>query len=274
MVLDNKVKPFVSSEDIGKGDRGLNKIADQLEQSSFGIVVVTPSNQNSPWINFEAGALGKSVTDGMVAPLLVGLTDSDVKGPIKQFQNSEASDKHAVFSLVKSLNGALLKEGLGDGTVNVLFKEHWPQLEAAIKNAPDDDAASAKKPRAESDLLDEVLTTVRSLQRDVARLQKLMEHSTGTVQGDKELYKDVSRLLIRDLNVSSVSGASLESGDLRISLADEAGAVPESTLNDLQNFAERYGKSIIVRTTSGAPVSFVTGGKEMETARLVVNPLI
>src|SRR4051794_22380020 len=50
------VEPFVSSVDIAKGDRGLNVIANELAESSFGIICVTRDNNLAPWINFEAGA--------------------------------------------------------------------------------------------------------------------------------------------------------------------------------------------------------------------------
>ncbi len=51
-VLAERVEPWLSSEDIGKGQRGLAVIADELKSTDYGIVVITQSNQHSPWINF------------------------------------------------------------------------------------------------------------------------------------------------------------------------------------------------------------------------------
>lgn len=47
------VDPFMSEAGIGAGERGLDKIATRLADTSFGIVVVTQENENSPWINMR-----------------------------------------------------------------------------------------------------------------------------------------------------------------------------------------------------------------------------
>ena len=51
------IEPFVSSEDIEKGARWNTDIAQELKESSFGLICVTKDNLNSQWLNFEAGAL-------------------------------------------------------------------------------------------------------------------------------------------------------------------------------------------------------------------------
>jgi hypothetical protein len=87
----DSVEPFMSEENIGAGERGLAKIAKELAGTSFGIIVVTQENQNSPWLNYEAGALSKDVDDETVrvAPSLVDFErKTDVTGPIGQFQAS------------------------------------------------------------------------------------------------------------------------------------------------------------------------------------------
>jgi hypothetical protein len=54
------VEPFVSSEDIEKGQRWNVSISKELEACSFGILFVTRENQSAPWLVFEAGALSKA----------------------------------------------------------------------------------------------------------------------------------------------------------------------------------------------------------------------
>ena len=75
------VQPFMSEENIGAGERNLAKIADELAGTGFGIIVVTQENQNSAWLNYEAGALSKDVSNESVrvAPSLV---DFDSKGDV------------------------------------------------------------------------------------------------------------------------------------------------------------------------------------------------
>ena len=48
------IKPYVSSKDIDKGARWSTDIAKELEDSHFGIICITKSNINAPWINIEA----------------------------------------------------------------------------------------------------------------------------------------------------------------------------------------------------------------------------
>jgi hypothetical protein len=55
------IVPYVSSEDIDKGARWSSDIAQELEDSTFGILCVTKENLTAPWLNFEAGALSKTM---------------------------------------------------------------------------------------------------------------------------------------------------------------------------------------------------------------------
>jgi TIR domain len=82
-----EVQPYVSSEDIDPGARWSGDIAVQLDDTDFGILCVTRDNVSTPWLNFEAGALSKSVERARVVPFLVDLGPSDIpRGPLAQFQ--------------------------------------------------------------------------------------------------------------------------------------------------------------------------------------------
>ncbi|MCK1284356.1 toll/interleukin-1 receptor domain-containing protein [Bradyrhizobium sp. 44] len=70
--------PYMSSEDIEKGTHWSSSIRHELDSTSFGILILTPENTESPWLHFEAGAIAKSVIDGRVAPILFGLKPSDI----------------------------------------------------------------------------------------------------------------------------------------------------------------------------------------------------
>lgn len=54
------LEPFASSEDIEKGSRWNTDIAQELKESTFGLICVTKDNLSAPWLNFEAGALSKT----------------------------------------------------------------------------------------------------------------------------------------------------------------------------------------------------------------------
>lgn len=61
VMFDPVVLPWMSDQDIELGSRSMDEVGETLDRSSFGIIVVTRANQNSQWINFEAGALPKKV---------------------------------------------------------------------------------------------------------------------------------------------------------------------------------------------------------------------
>ena len=63
-----EIVPYVSSEDIDKGARWSTDIANELSDSTFGILCVTRENINEPWLTFEAGALSKSMENAYVSP--------------------------------------------------------------------------------------------------------------------------------------------------------------------------------------------------------------
>ena len=63
-----RVKPWVSSQDIDKGSLWPNEINEALS-TTVGISCVTQENKDAPWLLFEAGALQKGLTKARVCPL-------------------------------------------------------------------------------------------------------------------------------------------------------------------------------------------------------------
>lgn len=165
-VLAGRVTAWVSSKDIAKGERGLSVIAKELESGTFGLVVVTRANSQAPWINFEAGALGKSLGEARVATALVDLTPTDLSGPLSQFQATALTDRDDVLKLVKDI--AATSEGdapaLPEETLGLLFESKWPELQSAVAAAVGGEQPTTERP--EKEILEEVLDIVRSLARD------------------------------------------------------------------------------------------------------------
>jgi hypothetical protein len=79
------VQPFLSSEHIHKGAPWFDEIGGQLEETHFGILCLTPTNLEAPWILFEAGALSKKVGQARVVPLVLGFALSELKPPLSNF---------------------------------------------------------------------------------------------------------------------------------------------------------------------------------------------
>lgn len=160
----NTVEPFVSSKDIYAGSRWQAEIAAQLDATSFGIVCVTAANQGAPWLNFEAGALAKSVASSRVVPLALDLKPSDIKVPLGQF-HAQPATKEGIVEILESLNSCC-DPALDDALLKRATEKWWPELEEQlerIKSQTEPDQAIPE--RSERELLEEVLDTVRSLAR-------------------------------------------------------------------------------------------------------------
>lgn len=126
---------FVSSEDIHKGDRWSFIIADELNQSTLGIVFITRENYNSPWINFEVGAISKKIGESKLAPLLFGLSPTEIEGPICQFQCTQFNKKD-FKKLFRSITSTLIKN-ISDKITDDQYERYWPELEAKVNNIVD-----------------------------------------------------------------------------------------------------------------------------------------
>ena len=121
------IDPWVSSVDIAKGARWSREIAKQLDDCNFGIVCIDPTNRKSNWLHYEAGALSKSLDNGCVAPFLVGLTPSEVDGPLSQFQMTTVSESE-VLRLIESINQVMGDKKLPIATLRDNFSLFWSAL--------------------------------------------------------------------------------------------------------------------------------------------------
>ncbi|MEU4777440.1 TIR domain-containing protein [Micromonospora sp. NPDC023633] len=176
-----QVDPWMSSEDIDKGQRWPIEVSAKLGELDQGILCVTAENLREPWLNFEAGALAKSLDDARVRPVLLDLRPSDVTGPLAHLQMTEASDKEDMLRLVKSLDDGCASP-VGPARVERTFEAFWPdyaeKLEA-IRSSPS--KGKTPKQRSAEDLMSEVLLRVRELQRtlDGSRRRRVEEVVLG-----------------------------------------------------------------------------------------------
>lgn len=222
--LFDTVTPWASDTDIAAGQRGLNQIANELQGTRFGIIVVTQENQGAPWLNFEAGALSKVITseqDQRVAPLLVDISSPvQLTGPLAQFQ-AKVLRKDGMHEVVRSIAEAAELAPTG---VDARFQAFWPQLEEQVEQAIEQHAEPgvAVERRPAEDLLEEALTHIRALRSDQetvlsaltgARLSQLPQEVR--FQGQRSIVDKVARIAKRmGVEVEKVQprGSSVESG--------------------------------------------------------------
>jgi len=157
-------EPWVSETDIAAGERWADAIATELDACNFGIVCVTPENLNSPWILFEAGSLSKSLENSRVIPLLLDLELSGIAGPLAQFQ-AKKIDKAGVEEAVQSINKSAA-EPVPEARAKQLFDALWSDLENKVLAIPAPSEA-AKPARTQHQILEDLVTSVRSLEAKV-----------------------------------------------------------------------------------------------------------
>ncbi|MGY3317314.1 toll/interleukin-1 receptor domain-containing protein [Arthrobacter sp. TE12232] len=132
------LEPWVSDVDIDSGTMSMQAIHDQLQEAHYGIICTTAENQNRPWINYEAGALWKSLDNSSnVVPLLIDVDRGAINSPLKNFQsrvlNNPLLRKSEVRKLVGSLNDAR-SQPVVEKVLEESFETQWPKLEDVIEH--------------------------------------------------------------------------------------------------------------------------------------------
>jgi hypothetical protein len=90
--------------DLVPGQRWSTELAAKLTSTESGVLCLTAGNQNSRWLNFEAGALARSVDSAQVIPYAIGPFSAPITDPIGQFQAVPAT-REGTRALLKALLG-------------------------------------------------------------------------------------------------------------------------------------------------------------------------
>lgn len=124
------IEPFVSTEDIRKGGHWSTILANKISQSDRGIVCVTKSNFEKPWLQYETGALQQSHQEPIVYTLLVdAIRPEHLHGnPLSLFQHTQF-DREDFRKLVGSLNNDLSVGARSVADLDDVFGQYWPRLE-------------------------------------------------------------------------------------------------------------------------------------------------
>ena len=120
------VEVFFSPEDIEKGDNWDKTISKELAECKYGIICLTTDNTTAPWINFEAGAIAKSL-DSKVTALMINIKPSDIKGPLSRYQATKL-EKDDFLQLITSINNTL-ETPLDSKILQNAFNAMWASLE-------------------------------------------------------------------------------------------------------------------------------------------------
>lgn len=258
------LEPFLSTQDIPAGGRGMNVLASELETCSFGILCLTRDNKNRPWVNFEAGAISKTVGASSVVPLLLDLGPNEITGPITQFQAIQANNRSEIYTMVKLLAELSSPPRITEQSLARTFDIFWPEFQASVakmQSEPD----SRQEIRTDRDMLEEVLTISRRTERELTRVGQIRtaEHVLASRKSASRepatwwgplTRRIVSKIMseLRGHTASSVSSYIIDDSGIHIIISSPDG---EDDLLELQNIfavaANRYLVPIHVR---GGPI--------------------
>jgi hypothetical protein len=156
--------PFMS-DGIPSGSPGIIEILGGLKDADFGVICVDSSNQESRWLNFEAGALGGKFGK-RVAPYLLNLGKTDLLSPLSTFQ-ADLADEAGTLHLIESINTFDTSVLVRPDVVKATFEKFWPDLNDQLNQIRDASPVEDVK-RTQDDVLSEILDLVRGVNRAVA----------------------------------------------------------------------------------------------------------
>lgn len=189
-------KPWMSTE-MDRGTIWFNEIANSLQDAELGIICLTKSNLNKPWILFEAGAILNSLKNTRVCTLLIDLTPADISNPLAQFNHTMA-EKKGFYNLIRTLN-ATLSTPLEPVILKEVFNVYWPSFEEKIQQIKciDEEKNETIEERDDKDILSEILYSTRSL---VKRINEI-EYSSGYKSyKDEELNRNTSCIVAHNMS--------------------------------------------------------------------------
>jgi hypothetical protein len=260
VIFQEKIHPFLSSQDIGAGQRGLEEIASQLSHSDVGIVCLTRENLESTWIHFEAGAISKSISEARLCTLLVDVSMADLAAPLSLFQASSA-DRAGVRRIVDTINKALTDRSLPDHLLERTFNLAWGDLEASLSSIRQQKGAELNPIRTEKEILDEVLALVRSSSNATADLYGAQSHMRKAVA---DLAHEVSRIrsALEFIRLSASNDALREEQDQALDeLAKEYAGDAKQYKDDLLADLRSKGLNFSADAFEQSEVSIVNGNR-------------
>lgn len=183
-IINNAFEPWLSSLDIPKGSRSTTEIAEALVAAKAGIICLTPTNLNSPWILYEAGGIAKTVDRPLACTVLIGLEPSDVSKPLGDFQHTRLLEKE-LLHLMKTINAAAGGDARQPDEIDKAFRLCWPELKDRLDNLPAE-AAPTRPKRSDRELLEDIVDEMRHSNSD---LTSKVGYITVELQRSLDLFK-------------------------------------------------------------------------------------
>jgi len=191
LVIGRQIGVFIS-DDIDMGSRWREELDEKLEQCKFGILIITKDNMNSPWLNFEAGAISKCVSKSKIVPILFDAEPSMLPSTFSTFQaiRYKKEDLQNLFSFFNDKLNRPIKD-----FHNFFQKNIWPNFEKNTnkikellfkKNNPSETAS----PISTKDKLEKILLELRSVTGIIKNPEAVLpkDYLVSVIQNAQDLW--------------------------------------------------------------------------------------
>ncbi|MGV9659162.1 hypothetical protein ACWDR5_19645 [Streptomyces koyangensis] len=249
-----EIDPWVSSQDIAKGGKGIEEITHELAATDFGIICVTPENEASRWINLEAGSLAKQFRIAHVAPFLIDMKIADLTGPLSKFQATVGESREDVRKLIGDMNRASSGRTVAEDRLQRAFTRSWPELEQALKEvrrAPLSDGGRNSIQRSEAEVLEEILLLVRKQDYRGADLE-------GKTNQEEEKLSRSRRISGNEFILASfakigwqVTNSSWDNAEVRITAQHPGNNEVPLSRDFIERIAKSLERPVVVISDSG-----------------------
>ncbi|MGC4859775.1 toll/interleukin-1 receptor domain-containing protein [Micromonospora sp. DT41] len=252
-IVVQHVDPWLSDAEIESGTRWNEAIATNLEDTDFGLVCVTRSNQSAPWLMFEAGALAKRLSVARLVPLCIDLEPAEVISPLQSFQ-SRKLDKEGMRRIVHEL-GEMSENPKPREDIDRLFEAMWPELDRQVQLAATQHESVDGPRRSTTDMLAELVTRVRNLERD----SESEKSNVSFWQQEMAFFAHASRSMEESVSRLSRLAETIESFSHQIEWLE--GLNSRENRSPLETAIRGHEKPLLVRQ----PTTFTTGLGDLVT---------
>ena len=154
---------FYSADDIEKGENWDSKISAELSKCNYGIVCLTSENTSAPWVNFEAGAIAKTL-ESKISAVMVDIQTSEIQGPLKRYQATKL-EKDDMWQLILDINSATdspLDLSVLEGTFNAIWEKMYAEIRKIVDGyKPEKKTKDSERKIETGKAIEEILQMVR-----------------------------------------------------------------------------------------------------------------
>ena len=208
-----------SPEGIASGERWPGWLSQSLESAHCGWLFMTRENLENKWIHFEAGSLGKDVEKSRVCPILIDITNAELRPPLSHFQARQFNEDE-IFKAIQDLNAQLGNDSVREDTLKRSFERDWEDISATVVKAiKSDNSISSHQERSDREILEEVLAEVRRTSKwqeaSLDNSREMMVEMDHRIRLDRDFRRMRERDYILDENSThtSIDGRKFNPGD-------------------------------------------------------------